>query len=115
MTESSNRRGFLRGLTTLPLIGGGVTLIGSPTGAATTGTTECLKTYITWLHYEQRAVHDYLWPEAAGRGQYIPLDNPGASFHFHDLAGLRDWPRVGQEAAFRAPVVLSTVGCDWRK
>lgn len=28
-TYASNRRGFLRGLTTLPLIGGGVTLIGS--------------------------------------------------------------------------------------
>lgn len=31
---SSGRRGFLRGLVTLPLIGGGVTLIGNPTAAA---------------------------------------------------------------------------------
>jgi len=31
MITAQNRRGFLRGLASLPLIGGGVTLIGQPT------------------------------------------------------------------------------------
>lgn len=35
MTGPESRRGFLRGLVSLPLIGGGVTLIGAPTAAAT--------------------------------------------------------------------------------
>ena len=34
MSASQNRRSFLRGLVTLPLIGEGVTLIGQPAGAA---------------------------------------------------------------------------------
>jgi hypothetical protein len=34
MTNPNTRRGFLRGLTAFPLIGGGVTLIGNPTAAA---------------------------------------------------------------------------------
>jgi len=33
-TTTHDRRGFLRGLAALPLIGGGVTLIGNPTRAA---------------------------------------------------------------------------------
>jgi hypothetical protein len=34
MSDLLQRRGFLRALATLPLIGGGVTLIGNPTRAA---------------------------------------------------------------------------------
>ena len=48
------RRGFLRGLTTLPLIGGGVTLIGNPTKAAEPVTSHLLDCYDTWLFYERR-------------------------------------------------------------
>ncbi len=42
MSAPSDRRGFLRGLATLPLIGGGVTLIGNPTRAAAEPVTEDL-------------------------------------------------------------------------
>src|SRR5215203_3733402 len=51
------RRGFLRGLVSLPLIGGGVTLIGSPTAAAVPVTKELLDSYDAWLFYERRYLH----------------------------------------------------------
>lgn len=115
MNAPANRRGFLRGLTTLPLIGGSVALIGSPKGVAGAPSEACLHSYLAWLHYEQRAVHDHLWPgyrQASGMG-YVPLDNAGANFHFAALQGNSDWPRIGMEAAARAPVVLAAVGCHW--
>ncbi len=50
----SDRRSFLRGLAALPLIGGGVTLIGNPTAAAVLLTLEMLNAYNQWLFYERR-------------------------------------------------------------
>ena len=41
----ASRRGFLRGLTTLPLIGGGVALIGAPSAVAEPVTRSMLETY----------------------------------------------------------------------
>ena len=52
--QASNRRTFLRGLTTLPLIGGSVALLGSPTRAAEPVTEELLDSYSEWLYYERR-------------------------------------------------------------
>lgn len=52
MTDNANRRGFLRGLVTLPLIGGGVTLIGNPTAAAVPVTPELMHRYCAWLARE---------------------------------------------------------------
>ncbi|MDI4665558.1 hypothetical protein K9U40_14675 [Xanthobacter autotrophicus] len=46
------RRGFLRGLLALPLIGGGVTLIGQPTAAAVPVTPELMTRYCAWLARE---------------------------------------------------------------
>lgn len=43
------RRGFLRGLLSLPLIGGGVTLIGQPTAAAVPVTSDLLEHYQAFL------------------------------------------------------------------
>ena len=48
----SDRRTFLRGLASLPLIGGGVTLIGNPTAAAVPVTTRLLERYSDWLATE---------------------------------------------------------------
>lgn len=45
----SSRRGFLRGLTRLPLIGGGVALIGAPTAVAEPLTPALLDSYEAWL------------------------------------------------------------------
>jgi hypothetical protein len=108
------RRGFLRGLLSLPLIGGGVTLIGAPTAVAEPVSQACLESYLAWLHYEFRFVHDALYPGfRQEHGTTIPLRNAGANFHFsaRRTGGLQ---ATTAEAAARAPVVLAAVGCDWR-
>jgi len=115
MTSPANRRGFLSGLVSLPLIGGGVMLIGKPVGAAGEPSRLCMESYLAWLHFEKRAVHSALYPEIP-RGTFVPQDNKGAQFHFADRFGHHGWwQRVKQEALSRAPVVLATVGCDWRE
>ena len=48
----SDRRTFLRGLAALPLIGGGVTLIGNPTAAAVPVTDALCDRYVEWLATE---------------------------------------------------------------
>jgi hypothetical protein len=54
MSEAINgRRGFLRGLVTLPLIGGGVSLIGAPSAVAEPITPALLAAYRRWLEMEQ--------------------------------------------------------------
>ena len=47
-----NRRAFLRGLASLPLIGGGVALIGNPTASAVPVTDALRDHYIAWLSTE---------------------------------------------------------------
>src|ERR687886_251693 len=54
MHDPNTRRAFLRGLASLPLIGGGVTLIGNPTRAAEPVTPDLLEAYASWLFYERR-------------------------------------------------------------
>ena len=46
MFSPSDRRGFLRGLVLLPRIGGGVTLVGSPTAAAVPVTGDLICSYV---------------------------------------------------------------------
>ncbi len=104
MSLPSNRRGFLRGLTTLPLIGGSVALIGSPVRAAQPITPGMLATYSAWLHYEQRAIQCSI---GMANASFIPELNPGSLFHF--VGDSRD--RFELDAQLRAPVVLSAVGC----
>lgn len=48
----ADRRSFLRGLASLPLIGGGVTLIGNPTAAAVPVTDTLCDQYVDWLATE---------------------------------------------------------------
>jgi len=50
----SDRRDFLRGLATLPLIGGSVAILGTPTQAAVPVTMDLMQSYHAWLHYEHR-------------------------------------------------------------
>lgn len=102
MSGPSSRRGFLRGLTTLPLIGGGVALIGNPTAAAVPVTGQTVATYLTWLHYEFRYVS---W--GCGQPGYVPMLNHGAAFHDRE----RSVALAARAAIHRAPVVLATVGC----
>ncbi len=54
MNAPANRRSFLRGLTTLPLIGGGIALIGAPSAVAQPVSTGLLMAYDEWLFMERR-------------------------------------------------------------
>lgn len=129
MSARASRRGFLRDLATLPLVGGGVTLIGSPTAVAAPITESLLDSYDAWLEYERRwlqwdrnkgteAIHRMHLPfvmqmydaEHRPKGEprpcdYIPAANAGAQFH-----GMGEAP-----ASTRAALVLSAVGCNWRE
>ena len=48
----ADRRSFLRGLVTLPLIGGSVTLLGNPTAPAVPVTDALMQRYFDWLAIE---------------------------------------------------------------
>ena len=61
MTDPLARRGFLRDLVGLPLVGGGLTLIGAPSAVARPVTPGMLATYSAWLEYERKAL---MHPEA---------------------------------------------------
>ena len=105
MSGPSNRRSFLRGLTTLPLIGGSVALIGSPVRAAQPITPGMLATYSAWLHFEQRAIQCGL--VGMEGGTFIPCLNPGSHYHFDEHSK----ERFTLDAQLRAPIVLAAVGC----
>lgn len=129
MSAPETRRGFLRGLVKLPLIGGGVTLIGAPTAVAEPITEQLLESYDAWLEYERRSlqwernrgtemVHRMNLPfvlqmynrELRPKGpptpcDYIPAANGGAQYHTGDEP----------PPSTRAALVLSAVGCDWRR
>ncbi len=111
MSDFLSRRGILRGLATLPLIGGGVTLIGQPTASAEPLSHTMLTTYHTWLHFEERLLSWELArrysDETYKYGAYH--GNPGADFHDaeYNTQGI-------EHATKRAALVLSTVGCDWK-
>lgn len=113
-----DRRGFLRGLIALPLIGGGVTLIGNPTASAVPVSQELIYSYKAWLHYEHRMLSYELagynprlahqvehWHQTTGAGGnwHFGWAYPGA----RGPAGWRDAP----QPSTRAALVLSTVGC----
>ncbi|MGY2052243.1 hypothetical protein [Methylobacterium sp. JK268] len=106
MSAPASRRGILRGLATLPLIGGGVTLIGRPTAAAVPVTGGMLATYTAWLHFELRAASEaFSAPYAPHAKGFIPCMNPGALWH-----DFGDWEGEKQRARLRAPVILSAAG-----
>ena len=105
MHDPNTRRGFLRGLASLPLIGGSVTFIGQPTAVAVPVTPALLDSYDAWLHFERRYLRWHRYgPEGFRRiGNAVFPDNPGG--YFHDDPARTD-------AASRAAVVLSAVGCE---
>lgn len=105
MSAPLARRGFLRGLTTLPLVGGGVTLIGQPTAVASPVTRDLLVNYETWLAQE---LHQLIREKRPGGpyGHYQDLDTPAFAWHDAHL----DVQRPSERAA----LVLATVGVDLR-
>lgn len=120
MATPSCRRGFLRGLTTLPLIGGSVALIGAPAAVAEPVTPRLLREYHDWLMYERSC----LVREMAGENAASESINScyGEALRWHRARGkLRldtEGKPMGDGVSFpstRAALVLSTVGCDWRE
>ena len=110
-TSRAARRGFLSSLAGLPLIGGSVALIGSPTRADVVVTPELLATYDTFLDLERRHQN---WERANGNGDEFRalmgmtfLDNPAGSYDFVGNHG-------GIAPSARAAVLLSAAGCGWR-
>lgn len=54
MGAPSDRRGFLAGLAALPLVGGGVKILGQPTQAAVPVTDALLRRYVTFIAGEHQ-------------------------------------------------------------
>lgn len=117
----SGRRDFLGGLVSLPLIGGGVTLIGQPSAVAEPVTIDMLEAYKTWLFYERRSLawnmarHPRYTAYYKGLSQkkiYSKIEPScvyaGESGSFHSYDGTNP-------PESRAALVLTTVGCDWRE
>ena len=111
MSESHNRRGFLRGLTTLPLIGGSVALIGSPTRVAAEPSTQDLLYYAQWLRMEHRLLARELEPALGYDFDRCRL-HPTGTNEFHFPLG-QDWRTVPPPST-RAALVMSAIDFSWR-
>lgn len=107
-----DRRGFLRGLVSLPLIGGGVTLIGAPSAVAEPVTSELLNAYSEWLHTERRLLCREQYPTlGVDAERFVPCNTGAGRYHFGDAAGR--WDDPSRQPSSRAALVLSAVGCPW--
>lgn len=99
------RRGFLRGLLTLPLIGGAVGLIGAPSAVAEPATGHLMREYADWLVYE----HHRVMAEIVG-------EDTSASSQWQSCFGRAwKWHRADRHIppSTRAALVMSAVGCEW--
>lgn len=109
MDALASRRGFLRDLVGLPLIGGGLTIIGAPIAVAAPATWEMMNEYETWLGFEHQRVATLLRPGQDLKG--VRFYGPAHDWHYGRAE--REW-RNGCPST-RAALVLSAVGCDWRR
>ncbi|MCJ2010921.1 hypothetical protein [Methylobacterium sp. J-076] len=120
MNAPANRRGFLRSLTTLPLIGGGITLIGAPSAVAEPVTERLLREYHDWLMFERSELAREI---GGGVRSRLSIDGVfGSALRWHRSRGHigsdSEGRPMGDGVSFpstRAALVLSTVGCDWRE
>ena len=112
----ADRRTFLRGLASLPLIGGGVTLIGNPTAAAVPPTPQLLDTYDTWLSLERSWL---IWERYGSGSERMYAKGQGIDCVWRNRATGECWTidMVGDHSGFdhtntasRAAVVLSAAG-----
>lgn len=110
MSAPANRRGFLRGLTTLPLIGGGITLIGAPSAVAQPVTDGLLMAYNEWLFMERRMLCEEQCPGDPNAERFVPTNTGAHDYHFWS----EDWRAPHRQPSTRAALVLSAVGCEWQ-
>lgn len=113
----NSRRGFLRQLCSLPMIGGGVTLIGKPTAAGVPVTLELVEQYTNWLARE----HGHAMIERSMfRGPLDYPDRPDVHRAYVEdsqrwvedmkLFRIPDASNLGSLPSTRAAIVLSAVG-----
>ena len=114
----SDRRTFLRGLASLPLIGGSVAILGSPGAAAMPVTNDLMQSYKSWLFMEHRMVSYELAGYDRQRAHEIEdlqgfEGTPGEQWHFQwareGTRGPAGWIDAPQPSA-RAAVILSAAG-----
>lgn len=122
INRPGSRRGFLRGLASLPLIGGAMALIGAPVAVAEPRTREQLTRYLAWLANEHAAA---LLELRYGLGDSSDVDWIGdhagwASNRLETpLYWFPDAPDVERAViaarpSTRAAIVMAAVGCDGR-
>ena len=121
LARAMPRRGFLAGLTRLPLLGGSVALIGQPRAVAEPATPDMLEAYKTWLEYERRWLSwemaaDPLWQRRYG-GSGAAEDRVKLSDRIDGCLAFigesNTYHRDHAAPSTRAALVMSTVGCDW--
>ena len=96
------RRSFLRGLASLPLIGGSIALIGAPTKAAVPVTRPMLVEYADWLLFEHHMVKHEIYDRPVTDARYADLP-------LFDVR--RSWGGLVNTApSTRAAVILSAAG-----
>lgn len=109
----SGRRTFLRGLASLPLIGGSVAILGQPTRAAAPVETWMLDRYCGFLAIELREsviqVREMLYASHPERW-------PGIREHVEESMWAPDFPQMiarlaPHRPADRCQIVMSAVGC----
>lgn len=103
MKSPQSHRGFLGGLTTLPLIGGRITVIGQPTAAAEPITFELLEHYKSWLYAEAVALGREMYEGQQYGHLVLPYSPLGRSWTVTCL----DNP-----ASTRAAAILAAAGWD---
>ncbi|RYC28753.1 hypothetical protein D3273_27650 [Lichenibacterium minor] len=112
-----SRRDFLRGLVSLPLIGGGLTLTGNPTAAAVPVTPVLQDRYIAWLANEHAAaLFERDMPGSVANEEHLRLCT---DWHFARARVPLWWfpeaPDIERVTAYskpskRAAVILSAAG-----
>ena len=113
----SDRRSFLRGLASLPLIGGSVAILGRPSAAAVPVTDDLMQSYKSWLYMEHRMVSyelaRYDGDLAHLIERYHSCNTPGDRWHFQwsreGNRGLAGWIDAPQPST-RAAIILSAAG-----
>ena len=111
------KRGFLRHLCALPMIGGSVALIGQPTAAAVPVTQHLLDAYDEWLFYERRLLHVERFGLNASREttKFVPCASIAVDrFFFPSMESHSTRPPWMDQPkpSTRSALVLSAVGID---